>query len=137
MRVSRTVTLPDDEIELMAIRASGPGGQNVNKVSSAIQLFFNIKTSSLPESCKERLLAQQDSRITAEGVLIIKAQSHRSQEKNKEDALKRLRNLIRPTLQTPKKRRTTQPSKASKQKRLDSKKRHSRNKGLRGKVSGE
>ena len=137
MKLSHTVTIPDDEIEFVAVRAQGPGGQNVNKVSSAIQLFFNIQNSSLPDKYKERLLALADQRITSEGVVVIKAQSHRSQEKNKEEASERLRTLIRPVLVERKKRRPTKPSRSSKEKRLDHKKQHGRNKALRRRVQPE
>ncbi len=137
MKLSGTITIPDEEIEFVAVRAQGPGGQNVNKVSSAIQLFFNIQTSSLPEKYKERLLKLNDNRITAEGVVIIKAQSHRSQEKNKEEALERLRTLIMPVLVEPKKRKPTKPSRAVREKRMEDKKKKSRDKSLRRKVQPE
>ena len=134
MKLSNSVEIPDEEIEFAAIRASGPGGQNVNKVSSAIQLFFNIQSSSLPDKYKERLLALADQRITAEGVVVIKAQSHRSHEKNKAAACERLKALIQSVLVEPKKRRPTKPKAGARQKRLDHKKKHSRNKVLRRRV---
>lgn len=135
MKVFRTVSIPEAEIDYHAIRSQGPGGQNVNKVSSAIQLFFNIPQSSLREEIKERLLKLKNNRITAEGVIVIKAQSYRSQEKNKEEARHRLAELVRSALKAPKKRRATKQSRASTQKRLDSKKRRSENKNLRRRVN--
>ena len=134
LNISSKVTLPDDEIELSAIRARGAGGQNVNKVSSAIHLRFNIRASSLPEWYKQRLLNLKDRRISKDGVIVIKAGKYRTQEKNRADALERLQELIRCVAIVRKERRPTRPTGSSQQKRLDSKTRHGRIKSLRGRV---
>ncbi len=132
--VSRSVSLADNEVELSAIRAQGAGGQHVNKTSTAIHLRFDINASSLPPFYKERLLAASHHLISAEGVVIIKAQEYRSQEMNREAALQRLINLIRELTTVEKARRATRPTRASKERRLEGKSRRSNVKAMRGKV---
>ncbi len=127
--------VPEDEVEFSAIRAQGAGGQNVNKVSSAIHLRFDIPRSSLPEAVKERLLALRDSRITLEGVLVIKAQTSRSQEMNRAEAMQRLQELVDSVATPPRKRRPTKPTAASKRRRLESKTQRGQVKAARGKVT--
>ena len=137
MKISNTVSLEENEVEITAIRASGSGGQKVNKVSASIHLRFDIADSSLPEFYKERLLELKDKRITKEGVIVIKAQQHRSQEANREEAQERLVALIKSVNVVQKKRVATKPTKGSQKRRLTSKKQHGQKKKLRGKVSFE
>ncbi|MEQ3636135.1 alternative ribosome rescue aminoacyl-tRNA hydrolase ArfB [Alcanivorax sp.] len=134
LQISRNVQIPDNEIDLQAIRAQGSGGQNVNKVASAIHLRFDIRASSLPDRYKERLLALSDQRITSDGVVVIKAQQFRTQEMNKENALARLAQLIKNVTVEQKPRKATRPTLGSKRRRLDSKTKHGKTKSLRGKV---
>jgi ribosome-associated protein len=129
------VKLNPDEVEFSAIRAQGPGGQNVNKVSCAVHARFDIKASSLPDHVKERLLAMRDSRLTEDGVLVLKAQQSRSLEANKEDALRRLQALIDKAAVVQAVRRPTRPTRGSQRRRLDAKTRSGQIKALRGKVN--
>lgn len=131
IRITPHLSLADEELDWQAIRAQGAGGQNVNKVSSALHLRFDIPASSLPDAVKQRLLALRDSRISRDGILVIKAQRFRTQEKNRDDALARLSELIGRATQVQKKRKPTRPTKASQRRRLDSKSKRGQTKRLR------
>ncbi|MGJ3257641.1 MAG: alternative ribosome rescue aminoacyl-tRNA hydrolase ArfB [Alcanivorax sp.] len=134
LQITPNLSLAEQEIDLQAIRAQGSGGQNVNKVASAIHLRFDIRASSLPERYKERLLALSDQRITSDGVVVIKAQQFRTQEMNKENALTRLAQLIKSVTVEQKSRKATRPTLGSKRRRMDSKTKRGKTKSLRGKV---
>ncbi len=132
-----SITVCIDEVEMSAIRAQGAGGQNVNKVSSAVHLRFDVRASSLPEPVKQRLLALNDQRLTADGVVVIKAQQFRSQELNRADALARLQALVDSVARAPKARRATKPTLASQRRRLEGKSVRSATKALRGKPNAD
>lgn len=135
LELGRGVEIPDEELEFSQIRAQGAGGQNVNKVSAAVHLRFDVRASSLPEDWKARLLAVADQRLTRDGVVVIKSQEHRSLQQNREEALRRLREMILAVAVPPKARRPTRPTRGSQQRRMDGKARRGQIKAMRGRVS--
>jgi len=136
IRLSNTLSIPEHEIEFSAIRAQGAGGQHVNKTSSAVQLRFDVRHSSLPVDCKHLIMNYPDQRINRQGVIVIKAQTHRSQEKNRQEAIQRLEALLKRILTRQKPRKATRPTRGSVKKRLESKQQRGKLKNLRGRVSG-
>ncbi|MBW4650460.1 MAG: aminoacyl-tRNA hydrolase [Kastovskya adunca ATA6-11-RM4] len=134
LKITRLTSIPPNEIDISAIRSQGAGGQNVNKVATAIHLRFDINASSLSPLYKERLLNLGDRRITKDGIIVIKAQQHRTQEQNKEDALNRLQELLKSVTVTPPKRKPTKPSRRAKSKRMDGKTKRGQLKALRGNI---